>query len=70
MERNLVQRAKHGDRQAFGELAAAAGNRLFAVAQRILRDADAAGDVTQQTLVKIWRELPRLRDADRFDGWS
>lgn len=70
MELELVQRAKRGDRDAFAQLAAAAGDRLFAVAQRIMRDPDVAGDVTQQTLVKIWRELPKLRDAGRFDGWS
>ena len=70
MEPQLVQRATRGDRNAFAELAASAGDRLFADAHRILRDPDVAGDVTQQTLVKIWRELPRLRDAGRFDGWS
>lgn len=70
MEQQLVQRAKRGDRNAFAELAASAGDRLFAVAHRIMRDPDVAGDVTQQTLVKIWRELPKLRDAGRFDGWS
>lgn len=70
MEQHLVERAKRGDREAFGQLAAAAGDRLYAIAQRILRDSDVAGDVTQQTLVKIWRELPTLRDSARFDGWS
>ena len=48
----------------------ALGDRLHAVAHRILRDRDLAGDVTQEALVKIWRELPRLRDVDRFDGWA
>ena len=70
VEQHLVERAKRGDRNAFAELAAAAGDRLYAIAQRITRDRDVAGDVTQQTLVKIWRELPKLRDAARFDGWA
>ena len=46
------------------------GDRLHAVAHRILRDRDLAGDVTQEALVKIWRELPRLRDVERFDAWA
>ncbi len=50
-------------------LARANGDRLFALAHRILRDVDRAEDATQQTLVIAWRELPRLRDPDRFDGW-
>ena len=70
MERNLVDMARQGDRIAFGELAMGLGDRLHAVAHRILRDRDLAGDVTQQALVKIWQELPRLRDVDRFDGWA
>ncbi len=70
MEQHLVEQASRGDRKAFAELAASAGDRLYAVAHRILRDPYAAGDATQQTLVKIWRELPRLRDVGRFDGWA
>ena len=35
-----------------------------------MRDPEVAGDMAQQTLVKIWRDLPTLRDIDRFDGWS
>lgn len=63
-------RAQHGDREAFSELAFRMGDHLLAVAQRILRDADRAEDATQQAIIQVWRELPRLRDPDRFDGWS
>ena len=70
MQQYLVERAREGDRAAFNELAPALGDRLYAVAHRILRDRDLAGDVTQQTLVKIWRDLPTLREVARFDAWS
>ena len=70
MERYLVQRSQRGDRHAFAELAAAIGDRLYGVAHRIMRDPEVAGDMAQQTLVKIWRDLPTLRDIDRFDAWS
>jgi RNA polymerase sigma-70 factor, ECF subfamily len=70
VDRSLVESARLGDRIAFGELALTLGDRLHAVAHRILRDRDLAGDVAQEALVKIWRELPRLRDVDRFDGWA
>ncbi|MDF2747145.1 MAG: sigW [Propionibacteriaceae bacterium] len=65
-----MELARQGDRVAFGELAITLGDRLHAVAHRILRDRDLAGDVTQQALLKIWQELPRLRDAEHFAGWS
>ena len=69
MDRELVERAQHGDREAFADLARAHGDRLYGLAQRILRDADRAEDATQQALEIAWRDLPRLRDPDRFAAW-
>ena len=70
MDRATVERARAGDRDAFAELAAAISDRLFATAQRILRDPDAAGDALQAALVLIWQDLPTLRGPDRFLAWS
>ena len=70
MDIDLVRRAQDGDEQAFASLAVAVGNRLHAVAHRILRDTDLAEDATQQALLAIWRDLPQLRDLARFDAWS
>jgi RNA polymerase sigma-70 factor, ECF subfamily len=53
----------------FAILARSRGDRLFAIAQRILRDIDRSEDAVQQALVIAWRELPQLRDTDRFDAW-
>lgn len=63
-------RAQGGDRAAFTQLAADVGNRFFPVAHRILRDADSAEDAAQQALIAVWRELPRLRDPERFEPWA
>jgi RNA polymerase sigma-70 factor (ECF subfamily) len=70
VDRSLVERAQHGDREAFAQLALAASDRLFAVALRILRDHDRARDALQAALFTIWRDLPKLREPDRFEGWS
>jgi RNA polymerase sigma-70 factor (ECF subfamily) len=69
LDRDLVELAQHGDRDAFAILARTHGDRLVAIAQRILRDVGRAEDAVQQTLVIAWRELPNLRDPDRFDAW-
>ena len=69
MDRDLVEQAQRGDREAFAILARAHGDRLMPIAQRILRDVGRAEDAVQQTLVIAWRELPSLRDPDRFDAW-
>jgi RNA polymerase sigma-70 factor (ECF subfamily) len=69
LDRDLVELAQHGDREAFAILARTHGDRLMAIAQRILRDVGRAEDAVQQALVIAWRELPNLRDPDRFDAW-
>jgi len=69
VQTELVDRARRGDREAFGILAAGAVDRLYATARLILRDAELAEDATQEALVEAWRSLPTLRDAERFDAW-
>src|SRR6187399_3492041 len=70
MDTELVRLAQRGDEGAFASLAVAVGDRLHAVAHRILRDIDLAEDATQQALLAIWRDLPQLRDPARFEAWS
>ncbi len=70
MDRDLVERARAGDQQAFADLVHQVSDTLFGVARRILRDPGLAEDVLQNALVTIWRKLPHLRDADRFDPWA
>lgn len=70
MERSLVEQAQHGDREAFTSLAFELSDRLFAVAHRILRDFDSAGDALQVTLLRLWRDLPSLRDPDLVEAWA
>jgi RNA polymerase sigma-70 factor (ECF subfamily) len=67
--RDVVERAMRGDHDAFGWLVNATSDRMYAIATRILRDADLAEDALQSTLITAWRELPRLRDPDRFEAW-
>jgi DNA-directed RNA polymerase specialized sigma24 family protein len=69
MHVELVERAKRGDQDAFASLAAASADRCYALAYRILRDPHRAQDAAQQALLGAWRDLPTLRDVDRFDAW-
>jgi RNA polymerase sigma-70 factor (ECF subfamily) len=69
MRRDLVERARRGDHDAFTELAGSSISRLDATAWLMLRDKDRAMDVVQDALVRAWRDLPTLRDPDRFDAW-
>lgn len=70
MDRELVEQAQRGSRDAFAALVHGSVDRLYAIAYRILRDQDGAEDAVQQALIDAWDDLPSLRDPDRFDGWS
>jgi RNA polymerase sigma-70 factor (ECF subfamily) len=67
--RALVDAAKLGDEEAFGALVRSVGDRCLAIAFRILRDVDVAEDAVQTAFIAAWRELPALRDPDRFEPW-
>jgi RNA polymerase sigma-70 factor (ECF subfamily) len=58
-----------GDHDAFAALANANVDRMYALARVIVRDVDRAEDATQDALIRAWRELPRLRDPSKFQGW-
>lgn len=66
---DLIDRAKRGDKEAFTSLVLQHGDRLYAVAYRILRDAVRAEDAVQQTFLVAWRELLTLRDDGRLEAW-
>jgi RNA polymerase sigma-70 factor (ECF subfamily) len=65
----LVARARDGDVTAFETLLRARVDGLYRSAWAILRDEEDARDATQEASLAAWRELPRLRELDRFDAW-
>jgi len=69
VDRGLVEAARGGDHEAFEALAIGISGRLYGVARLILRDTHLAEDAVQEALVHAWRDLPRLRDPERFDAW-
>ena len=65
----LVRRARDGDAEAFDAIAASRISDAYRLAAAILGSQAAAADATQNALLAAWRELPHLRDLDRFDAW-
>jgi RNA polymerase sigma-70 factor (ECF subfamily) len=70
MDTELVIRAQRGDQAAFAEIASATYARLRSLAYGILRDRSLAEDAVQQAMLDAWRNLPKLRDAARFEAWA
>ena len=65
----LVERARGGDQLAFGSLVDRNSPRILRLALSILGSEADARDVVQEAFIRAWRELPRLRELDRFDAW-
>src|SRR3954453_2799357 len=68
-QRGLVERARGGDHDAFTVLIDLTIARLDSAARLILRDPELARDAVQDALIRAWRDLPGLRDPERFDAW-
>ena len=69
MDRELLLRARAGDREAFELIVVAKGEPLFRTALAILGSEADARDATQEAFIHSWRQMARLRDVDRFDAW-
>jgi RNA polymerase sigma-70 factor, ECF subfamily len=68
-EEALVARAQRGDRLAFEALVDGRLEPTFRSALAILGNEADARDATQDIFVRVWRNLPQLRGADRFAPW-
>jgi len=68
-QRELVERARRGDHDAFAELVERSIARLDTAARLIVRDPELARDAVQDALFRAWRDLRSLRDPDRFQAW-
>ena len=61
-EADLIERAKTGDRAAFGLLIRQHQRRVYACAIHMLADRGEAEDAVQETFLRAFRAI------DRFDG--
>ncbi len=65
----LVARAQRGDRVAFEALVEPRIDRLLRLADSIVSNDADASDAVQETCLRAWRQITRLREADRFEAW-
>jgi len=65
----LVNRAKVGDRAAYGELVERFQPTVYAVALARLRNPSEAQELAQEVFVHVMTKLDQLRDAQCFAGW-
>lgn len=68
-EREWVKQAARGDQQAFNLLAEKYSRRIYNIGLKMLCNADDAADMTQEALIKIYRNLPSFRGDSAFSTW-
>ena len=66
---DLVERARNGDREAFGELVRLHQHEVYTLAVRLVRDRDQALDVSQDAFIRAWRAMPNFRGDAKFSTW-
>lgn len=65
----IVQRVQAGDAEAFGLLVHRYSGRLYALAQAVVRDAQRAEDVVQESFIRAYEHLGGFRGASAFATW-
>ena len=69
IDRQLVERAQRGDKQAFGLLVQKYQRKLGRLLSRFIRDPAEVEDVAQEAFVKAYRALPAFRGDSAFYTW-
>jgi len=69
VDRELVERAQTGDKQAFDLLVSKYQRKLGRLLSRFVRDPAEVEDVAQEAFVKAYRALPSFRGDSAFYTW-
>ena len=69
MHASLVEKAKAGDIDAFGELVTRFQDMAYGCAYAVLGDFHLAQDAAQEAFLEAYRSLPRIEDPNAFPGW-
>ena len=67
--RDVVVKAKAGDRKAFDQLVIDNKDKMFALIYRMTGDREAALDLLQDTFFTAYRELSHFREEANFSSW-
>lgn len=65
----MIEAVKDREAGAFERLMAKYSNLVGSIAYNIIGDVHVAGDITQETFLKVYKNLNALEDPKRFKGW-
>lgn len=65
----IVERARHGDTEAFAELYKRVYKKMYQYALYTLREEQDAKDAVSETVVEAYKGIGSLRSAESFNAW-
>jgi RNA polymerase sigma-70 factor (ECF subfamily) len=68
-DRNLVERAQQGDREAFATLVRRHQDRAFNLAYQMVRNREDALDISQEAFARAYTSLPTFKGEASFSTW-
>jgi len=68
-ESRLVEEARRGNKQAFGELVLRYERRLIRVILQFVKNQETAEDLAQETFLKVFERLDQFDPSRRFGPW-
>ena len=68
-DEDLIVQVQNGQRKAYDELVARYKGRLFSFILRMVKDADLAEELTQETLIRVYIHAGKYREIAKFSTW-
>ena len=68
-DRELVQQTLDGDPNGFNRLVTKYRSSVYAIAYHWTKNFAESQDLTQESFLRAYEQLDKLRDASKFGGW-
>ena len=65
----LLEKARHGDQEAFGELVRLYEKKVYALTLRMCKNPDDAAEAAQEAFLSAWQGLKFFRGEASFSTW-
>lgn len=69
IENKLIQKAKNGDSDAFGQLIYQYEQKIYAIAFKVFKNETDAFDVAQEICIKLFQKIDQFRFESSFSTW-
>lgn len=69
LQESIIKKAQQGDEQAFYDLIEPLQDQLYRIAYVYVQNEDDAVDIFQQSIIRAYEALPKLKERKYFSTW-